>query len=74
MINTDDLLLIYRHAKALVKVLEKVLLDQMVIRCTGCGHKHRAGDPHVTEHTIVLERRTGVKLEALNDKNNDNRS
>ena len=61
MINTDDLLLIYRHAKALVKALEKVLLDQMVIRCSGCGHKHRAGDPHVTGQTIVLTKKMVTK-------------
>ena len=52
MINTEDLLLVYRHAKALVKALEKVLLDQMVIRCTGCGLKHRANEPHgVVQHS-----------------------
>ena len=69
MIATDDLLLIYRHAKALVKALEKVLLDQMVIRCAGCGQKHRASDPHgVVQHSpyapgkpIVLTKKMVVK-------------
>ena len=56
MINTEDLLLIYRHAKALTKALEKALLDQMVIRCGACGHKHRSGDPHVYGTVIVTKK------------------
>ena len=61
MINTEDLLLVYRHAKALTKALEKALLDQMVIRCSACGQKHRSSDPHVTGQTIILTKKMVVK-------------
>jgi len=56
MINVEDLLLIYRHAKALTKALEKALLDQMVIRCGACGQKHRSGEPHVYGTVIVTKK------------------
>ena len=63
MIDTDDLLLIYRHSKALVMAVEKVLREQGVIKCQACGEAHKIGEPHTAKPTqpIVLTRKMIVK-------------
>ena len=57
--TNNDLLTVYRHAKALVQSLEKELQNQGLIKCQACHEKHSYGQPHLAnpfrQRVVVVE-------------------
>lgn len=44
---TEDLLTLYRHAKALNDHLSELLQNRMIIRCKVCNSPHKRNEPHI---------------------------
>lgn len=54
-IDTNDLLTLYRHTKALAAALEKIVRGRMLARCAKCGQPHIPG-PCPSKIAIILDK------------------
>ena len=57
MLNTEEILNIYRHSRGLFRAAEKLARDAKVIRCRVCHEFHLTEETHVVPKPVEVQRK-----------------